>query len=517
MLSKTMHEKALDIEKIMNPQTPVEKLGFNRPALVRIFSNEIQSLSGPNRMRMNYALSEDNPAMKLKIWRDLDARVKAQIKKYGVQCGRESTGRSIYRSARDFFGSIVGKTPVTEADTAQRDCGTVTRLGNNLALNRLQDPKDISHVIKALKLIASNKELNEFTQNYREEVASDILSEYRLLDAPLDEKNKKSKLLYQELARQISQNQGRISDQLVQNNIPLIKSLVKRSLPTLEKELFDIVRARNSEDIAFFITRTKVINRLFGEDEDGNNNPDFIGSFNYKATLPDSSDKAIFNSTQLITGQGLHFPELLKFHQQLQHNMVKKEDYSFNSLSEFLSFQGQISMAVLGGWAAKWAFGYVPKYAGGPYISSAFQRLGSRASRLISGHSLLVTPIFLGSIGVFEYQKRNYSSSLNNVNDLMRSDALKFGGVTSTLPLIEWSDYRQQKILFTNSIKLLKSAQLQTAGILALSVGLSFAPRLTNLTRPMDFLNKNMLQSSAVGGKFSKAFDAVQKGYFIIS
>jgi hypothetical protein len=507
LMSKSLHEKALDVNKIMSPTTPIKELGFDRGALVRIFTNEINALSAPNRMRMNFALGEENPSLKVKIWSELQARVLAQAKHFGVTCSANSKMKSFYLGARDFFG--IPKA-TTNADIAQSDCYSILRLGKFLALGQINNPKNISHIIEALRPIVSSKELNEFVANYREEVASAILSEYRLLDAQIDAKNKKSPQLYIELAKQISANRGKITDQLVQRNLPLIKSIVKRALPALEHELIKVVNAKTAQDLSFFITRTKVINRLLGEDENGNNNSEYLEGFGFVNTLPDDTDKAVFNSTQLITAPGLHFPELLKYHQKLQREMVRKEDVAFENWNEFLSIQGTVAMWVLGGWGAKWALGYLPKFTGGPMASHYMGKLVfSPLSRTINAHGRLMMPVFVGSIGGFELQKRNYQSQLNSVTDLTRSDALNFGTVTSTMPLISWSDYSQQKKYFTANIAQLKKAQYMTAGFLAASVAISYAPRLKIMSRPLAFLDKRAIKIATSGSKNTTGFEKV--------
>ncbi|MCB0350707.1 MAG: hypothetical protein KDD38_05950, partial [Bdellovibrionales bacterium] len=431
-----MIEAAKKIKSYLDESTPATSLPLDQKALVRALKSSISAISTPVQSRIYILVNEPDFAIQKQIWSGIESSLNANIKRFGVKCEPIGFTAQISNWSRGLFQNEKTK---LEREAAQRDCDLANVVGSALGLKRENQFGEFADVHATLAQKMSADDLNVFVKNYREELTFDLFTEFQMLNADINKKQK----LYDVLAESIS----------VESSLPLVKENIEKSIAPLNATLKTVSASRSVKDLDFIIKRTKIINALLGENDLSTLSTSLNG---YNALGSNISD--------IMESRGFVFPNLIEYHKKIQTEMINNEEINDQVYEEFLTANIYISMGVIGGWAAQHFLGVLPRWMGGPSIAGLIHNVGSKTINLIDGHGWFLMGLIGGHIGTLELKKNDFKTGLKHINDLTQSETLKPEGAENPLPLIEWSDYQQQLRYYTEGIHAANMNQLMDLG-----------------------------------------------------
>lgn len=482
--TNTLIKNAKTVNNIMSEKvTPSTSLPYNAKAIIRTLDPTLGQLQSGNRERLEQLAGASSFAEQKSIWANFKAVVEKRAQALNTTC--EVT---VSAQLKNWLQSFYQEQQATRAASAQRDCSIMNFLAGTLALTHENEPETMQISSDFIKEKYSDSDYSNFFEIYRQQLAGEIIAENRLLDMNVDPRaevnDPTAQKLYQKL---VTDTASLVTDPLTPD--PLVLQLVdqslQRSIESLGKNLRRVVLAKKAEDLGFFITRTRVINGILGENSLTNLSNKMNG---FTAFQQNQNNDHI---ADIVFAEGFNFPNLLAYHRTLQEQMLMREDLTKEIWDEFIADQGSMALAVLGGWAAKHAFGLFPKITGLPYMASRISHVGYKTSYLISGQISYFALIYFANAGYLQFKKSEFNNQLLYNKDLLMADTVKLSTNVSPLPLVSWDQYLNQKIYFQNTyaaaVSERNSALLLSAIpllVIPLNAGLKAAvPLLENMKR----------------------------------
>lgn len=438
-----MMTAAKKIKTYLDEKTKISELPLDKSALIRSFQPSLSQISRENSGRVYILAAEKDFNIQKNIWLSMKAKLNSDIQKFGVDCKpidftsrAQIWGKGLFEDARTSRAR----------ESSQRDCDLLNIFAGALGLERQTPFSKFSDIHANLAAKMTEDELASFVSIYRNELTSDLFGEFRLLDMKIENTSKNNIKLYEILAD--AKNPKDVLD--------LVRTGIRNSLKPLSSHLEKVSSSKTEADLDFFIKRTRIINALLGE-----------GDLSALTSSLNGYNALSYQISDIMAEKGFVFPQLIKYHSTLQEKMVADEGLRDEVYEEFLTSNIYISMGVLGGWAAKHAFGVMPAWLGLPRLSSVIHSAGQKLSHTIDGHGWFLMGIIAGHIGSLEIKKSEFRTELRHINELTQSETLKPEGAENPLPLIEWSDYKQQFTYYESGIKTANLNQLMDLGWLA--------------------------------------------------